>query len=279
MNEVKRRTQIGSEPTEDGLYIMPPEAYHAAPGLSQSFLKDFWRNPKKAMYFKDIERKETDALRLGSIFDKLLTEQTNTDTWLQVIPKMGSGTKKWAEEQMRHPGRVLITEPEMEQIVGWMDAIKASSLYQTFVVKSDGEFQVSAFSNGRKGRADYLTQDYIVDFKTTRDSSPKGFQKANADFGYHYQAAYYLRLFREFLPVRDYYVCMIEKTAPYCVDWYTYTLSDLTEADEFMIAAEKKYHDLMKGGVKLLPSYGDGTQIVKLPSYAHWGRFDVEQEF
>ena len=83
-----------------------------------------------------------------------------------------------------------------------------------------------------KCRPDWLSKDgnTVVDLKTTKDASPKSFQRSISEFGYHIQSAWYLRGLRKLdIPAKEFIFIEIEKTAPYCIGVY--------RADEDMINA------------------------------------------
>ena len=104
----------------------------------------------------------------------------------------------------------------------------------------DGLTELSYFSEDLGGirakcRPDWISSDsgIVVDLKTTQDASPKGFQKSIANFGYHIQAAFYLRVLQSLgLDSYDFKFIAIEKTAPFCVGVYRASTEMLEEGNK-----------------------------------------------
>jgi hypothetical protein len=75
-----------------------------------------------------------------------------------------------------------------------------------------------------KCRPDWLTDDgsIVVDLKTTKDASPRGFKQSVANYRYHVQAAWYLHGLEQATgkrPDQFIFIC-VESTAPYAVAVY-----------------------------------------------------------
>ena len=68
-----------------------------------------------------------------------------------------------------------------------------------------------------KARFDLLADNVIIDLKTCRDASPKGFRNAVRNFGYHQQCAFYLDAARSvgMTDVDRFQFLAIQKTHPY----------------------------------------------------------------
>jgi exodeoxyribonuclease VIII len=107
----------------------------------------------------------------------------------------------------------------------------------------------------------------MVDLKTTRDASPRGFMRSIADYRYHVQAAWYLNGVEQATgkrPDQFIFIC-VESTAPYVVAVYA--------ADEVM--TDRGYEQAMKDLGKLAecraadswPSYSDQIETISLPGW------------
>ena len=103
-----------------------------------------------------------------------------------------------------------------------------------------GLTELSYFSEDLDGirakcRPDWISSDghTVVDLKTTQDASPKGFQKSIANFGYHIQSAWYMRVLKNLdVPVKEFIFIAIEKTAPFCVGVYRASEEMLEEGNK-----------------------------------------------
>ena len=62
-----------------------------------------------------------------------------------------------------------------------------------------------------RGFVDAMSQDTIIDLKTTQDASPDGFSRSVYNFNYHLQAAIYLEL----TGAKKFYILAVENQSPY----------------------------------------------------------------
>jgi hypothetical protein len=79
-----------------------------------------------------------------------------------------------------------------------------------------------------KGRLDGLSSELktVIDLKTCADASPEAFSRKIADFGYHRQAAMYLRgCSYHGIDVQNYVIIAVENEPPHAVALYTLTES------------------------------------------------------
>ena len=120
-----------------------------------------------------------------------------------------------------------------------------------------------------KCRPDWLTNDgsIVVDLKTTKDASPRGFKQSVANYRYHVQAAWYLHGLEQATgkrPDQFIFIC-VESTAPYAVAVYA--------ADAEMI--ERGHDQAMRDLAKLAvckaadhwPSYSEQIETLSLPAW------------
>ena len=107
----------------------------------------------------------------------------------------------------------------------------------------------------------------MVDLKTTRDASPRGFRRSIADYRYHVQAGWYLHGVEQATgkrPDQFIFIC-VETAAPYACAVYA--------ADAEMI--ERGYQRAMEDLGKLAvckaadhwPSYSDQIEPISLPAW------------
>lgn len=132
-----------------------------------------------------------------------------------------------------------------------------------------------------KMRADWLTPDGILDWKTTEDASPEAFAKTIARFGYHVQAAFYLdgwAAATETVANPDAFIFgALETKRPHELAFYY--------ADPEMIQEGRitYRHWLRKYAYCLTkndwPGYAPEISRVSLPKWAMKGNLDVTSEF
>jgi exodeoxyribonuclease VIII len=77
-----------------------------------------------------------------------------------------------------------------------------------------------------KGRLDWLSSELktIIDLKKCQDASPEGFARSIATYGYHRQAAMYLRgATYHGIDAQNYVIIAVENEPPHAVALYTLT--------------------------------------------------------
>ncbi len=120
-----------------------------------------------------------------------------------------------------------------------------------------------------KCRPDYMHSDggTIVDLKTTRDASPRGFRHSVIQYRYHVQAAWYLHGVEQATgkrPERFVFVA-VESTAPYASAVYEAS-AEMIEAG--MIKAREDLSLLAECKMRNhWPSYSDDIQSLTLPPW------------
>lgn len=216
--------------------------YFDYPAVSQSQLRDFARSPLH-YYARHVAKtatvEETPAMAFGSAFHAAILEP---DEWARYAvadwdartkagkeardAALASGAKILSRESydtieaMReaiaaHPeaSAILGARTHTEEPIGWEDPLTGIRCK----AKPDAVCEV-------RGRV------AIVDLKTTTDADEDSFSRSIYNFGYHVQAAMYLRGWREAKGVtaNDFEFIAIEKAAPYAIGVY--------ELDEAAIA-------------------------------------------
>jgi hypothetical protein len=102
-----------------------------------------------------------------------------------------------AEALLAHPiaGRLLAAGGVAEQSLFWQDEVTGVWL---------------------RARPDWTTDLAVLDVKTTKDGSRRGFRKAVAEYGYHQQQPWYVGgLVALDLGARPFMFAVVEKTPPY----------------------------------------------------------------
>ena len=148
-----------------------------------------------------------------------------------MLPQAGGFTQStWAQFQAENADRIVLTADEMDECRDLSRAVGAHPVAAE-LLKSPGHREVSLVWKDAlsgllcKARPDAFVKwdgySTIVDLKTTRDASPRGFAREVAIHGYHLQAAWYLAGADVLSPVaRRFVFVAVEKTPPYCVGLY-----------------------------------------------------------
>lgn len=160
---------------EKGIFFdMPAEDYHAIPAMSATFIKNilispthFWFNSPFNPDFKDTQ---TDAMREGTIYHKLILEPEGFNKEFAVMPRelaeLNQNTKE-VREWKKSQTKKIIKPQDLDSIKANLELCNSWILPYIF---KDGYSEVSVFweMDGVpcKCRIDYLTLNNIWDLKT-----------------------------------------------------------------------------------------------------------------
>jgi exodeoxyribonuclease VIII len=261
---------------------MDNTAYHAHPAVSKSHLDLIARSPlhywSRYLDPNRITPEPSAAMRLGTALHTHVLELSRWDEEIAVAPAMDRRTKagkeSYAAFEAAAAGKTVITADDAEVVMAMGRSIMrhpgAAMLLglpgkaETTHMWTDANYGVEC-----KCRPDWLTDDgsIMVDLKTTRDASPRGFMRSIADYRYHVQAGWYLNGVEQATgkrPDQFIFIC-VESTAPYAVAVYA--------ADEVM--TDRGYEQAMKDLGKLAvcraadswPSYSDQIETISLPGW------------
>lgn len=138
---------------------------------------------------------------------------------------------------IRERGAIPLKPDTYQQVQDMADALRRDQLAGPLLVPGRGTPEQSLYwADPNTGvvcrcRPDWLMElpdlTVCVDYKTTRDASPRGVSKAIGDYDYHQQAAWYVDGIQHVLGKPARFVLVAQsKTAPYLV-----TTRELTQAD------------------------------------------------
>lgn len=264
---------------EPGIYPdLPAAAYHAAPAIDASMLKDVLRSPLHCWARHiDPNREEAEpsaAMQLGTALHAAVLEPATWASGYAVAPECDRRTKAgketWARFQEEAAGKTVISRDHAERAEAMAAAVlrhpSAAALLR------QGAAEHSAFYRWPSGdllkvRPDWWSSEALVDVKKTKDASPGGFARQVAQLHYHLQAAFYIdtigALTGEYLP---WYWIAVEPEPPYAVAVY--------QADPECLAVGR---DLYWRAFNLLleceqsgswPGYPETVQTLRLPGWA-----------
>lgn len=264
-----------------GIELDVPDAqYRAAPGLSQSALKEFARSPAHYRKYLQREPKQTPAQRLGELVHRAVFQPAAYESSTLAVPKLSrttrAGKEARAELEAAHPGREFVEPEEAQLIAGIVASLSAHPGVASAL--SSGLAEVSAWGSDAvtgvwcKGRFDWLrlSEGQIFDLKTTDDAAPTAFARAAVNFKYHGQVAHYLELGRAVgLTAPTFTWIVVEKSPPYAVALYQLDPTDLRRAADERHALLERF--ALCSARDDWPAYPDEVQELSLPPYA-WTR-------
>ncbi|MDM5264770.1 PD-(D/E)XK nuclease-like domain-containing protein [Sulfurovum sp. XTW-4] len=261
------------------LKIIPNNDYHADRShLSASTIKTILKNPYE--YLNPVE-KSNDSLLLGNVVHKLVLEPETFNEEFAVMPVCDRRTKAGKEIHANFieesNGKECVTQEMYDQALEMSKAISEQKEIKELLL-SNGLPERSIFSEidgiKVKCRPDYYREDLglIVDLKTTVDSSPDGFVRQVASYGYFIQAAFYLDVLKSVgLPANKFIFVAVSKTEPYMVGVYELTEQDIELGRDMYKKAFEIYRDIDSYKKPVyLSQEKEIVQTLVLPNYVYY---------
>jgi hypothetical protein len=250
---------------------IPDVEYRAMEGVNITRLKCMARNAKKYNEF-ELMNKPTPAMLMGTLIhtlvfspEELVVAESNT-----VIYDGIRRGKKWEQFEMEHEGKTIVTVGEHERALestATARAIAASVCNHPFMLKAmaSGDSEVAVTWDQRevkcKGKLDHLTEDTIIDLKTTIDAGV-GFEREIERRGYWAQGAWYQEGVelngRGCLP---FIIVAVEKTEPYDMSIWALDQDGLNQAREKNHQWLREVECCQKVGI--WPGYPNTPVIIK----------------
>ena len=241
------------------------------PHLSYSSLKyalgdmQLWE-----MYMRGELKKESEALRFGTLYDMLLFEpEKANDTYLHLDdtdiiasiggrnPRITKRYKEWkAEQAQANADKELVSKEDWEKAHAMIKRLKDCGLYYSQFEggKFQVEFNVDLDGIPLKGYLDCLQDDRIIDSKSSRAIDK--FRYDVNSWSYDIQAYIYTKVF----DIKDFYWVVQEKTYPYYP-------ANVKCSDETLFKGEMKFHEALEN----IKNWLDGEQR----SEEHFAEFVV----
>lgn len=253
---------------------IPAAAYFADKALSRSFL---WtlieKSPRKAWFELEEGKDPTPAMTLGTAIHTAILEPYRWDTDYTVgTQKRTTKEGKAAYEEAIAAGRTYLTPEQAATAMGCSAAVAAHE--KASKILSGGEPEVSVFWQDEetgldlKARFDYLRSDgIIVDIKSTSDANPKDFQRSAWHYGYHFQAAFYLRAAKAVgIPATAFVLIAVETSPPFDVAVYVADQDFILHGEAAVQSALGKAKDCI--ATQTFPGYGNEIFTLSAPVWA-----------
>jgi hypothetical protein len=262
----------------DGIvYDLPAEKYHAAPGVSNSMLKHLARSPAHLQTYLEQPKEQTSAMLFGQIVHQLLLEPNRSWNWAVRPPGLDGRSKEGKEWKAKVGNKPVLDHADWLHVEGVVSSVRTHPTAR--LAFGSGKPEVSLFKRFtlgrsvlRKGRIDFVNDgDALVDIKTTDDARPEAFARTIFNMRYHVQAAYYLDLWNDCLPLgetpkQSFVFIAVEKTSPYAVKIYDLSRAAINEGRKEYIRLLQLYMDCQVQGE--WPAYSPDIQEISLPTYA-----------
>ena len=219
---------------------MTNEEYHGRKEYESSTnIRDILNSEKKYLHRKTTKQVSTKAMEEGTAVHTFFLENNKFHEEYIFRPEgLNARTKEGKEWMKENEGKKILSYEWKENLEKMKQSILDSPA--EIIYNNDNYSELSFFWDDLYGirgkcRPDCLSLNdrFVRDLITAQDASPKGFQKSIGGFGYHIQAAWYLRGLRKLgVKVDEFLFVAIEKTAPFCVGVYRADKEMLEEGEK-----------------------------------------------
>lgn len=269
---------------EIGIYNnLSNDEYHADPAISRTGMMMFDQSPYKywANYLNPSRpsKEMTPAMTFGKAFHEFILEPEEFKKHFAPEPPkvlLKNVGREQYEAYKKHcaeleaTNKIILSDDEYLTLLKMRDALMnnsaAKELIEGAVYESSYFWKDEHSGLMLKARPDILHENMIVDLKTCADASPRAFQYAIADGGYHVQGAIIRDGVHELQGrlINNVINIAIEKKYPYSIGIYL--------IDEYALeAGQAKYKQIcldMKESINS-QTFGDyGIQTLGLPKWA-----------
>lgn len=256
------------------------ESYHKAAGVSKSQLDQFAKSPAHYLASLTTPRKETEAMRIGTLFHTLVLEPEKAN--FVVGPNINKNTKEWKafKAEAEAAGQIVIDEGDNAMLQGMVASIKTHPAASA-LLSGPGIAEGSCWwYDERSGelcrcRPDFYREDGIlVDLKTTEDASMAGFTKSVANFRYAVQAAMYADGVETStgMPIKAFAFIAVEKQPPFAAQCFQL---DFQATEVGRVTYQNLLLDLADCKINgKFPAYSDKVETISLPNWALKGVFE-----
>ena len=265
--------------------------YHGSGELSRSTAWSLLQScPAKVRYDMNNRKPSSPALVIGSGFHTATLEPEKLDDEFAVKPSeidgQGPRTKHYKESfelmQKSEPDKQWLAPADYDLILEMAGSALDNPVLRHYmadinkVVEGTGYFEMEGAKC--KVRPDLYIPGagVVIDLKSTQDASNRGFTKSVRQFGYLFQACWYmhaLRLLGE--KPKQFVFIAVEKTAPYATAAYTIKESDINKQFSNMERACQLWATCQSSGI--WPGYSDMVETLDLGSQITNNRLNISQ--
>lgn len=250
---------------------MPAERYLAAAGVSKSMLDIIAE--KTPFHLRCAPpRKETPALRFGTIFHRALLEPDTYKGGFHVRPeKLSFATKEGKAWRKEHEDLPVISFDEAKAIEDMQSSVLAHPFAKRLLFGAMPEqciFVEDLQGTLRKSRIDVLTTkgNVLADIKTTESAALDNFERSVSNYRLHVQAAYYLDNCKlAGIDKQSFFFICVEKSPPYAVRCLQLMPEVIAYGKILYQRDLQVYRNCVETGT--WPAWGDAYDECALPSY------------
>ena len=168
--------------------------YSQHPAINQSLLKKLLVSPKQFKYERDNPRPDAPHFRVGRLAHTLILEPHLVDEHYALYEGRRAG-KAWQEFQVENQDKTILNRTELTKCEGIARAVLGCpEAVRHFRAPIEIERALRWFDEETgaecKARLDVIGRA-VVDIKTSASLTPRRFERAAVDYGYHIQCAFY----------------------------------------------------------------------------------------
>jgi len=254
-------------------YDLPAAEYHARPEISKSGLDKIAQFPALYLAHKNRPPQPAEELVIGSATHTLILEPEKFEQEFIVAPAgMDRRTKEGraAFAQLEDSGKQILSASQYELVSGMALSVRSNPVALDLISGGHAEVSFDSILEDvpTRGRCDYLRSDgVVIDLKTTKSASKRGFAKSIAEYRYHVQAAIYTDLLEaNGLFVPEFIFIAVEKTYPYASAIYKLDQDALDLGRALYRRDLATYKHCME--MDEWPGYPEEVVTLSLPSWA-----------
>ena len=267
------------------------EDYHADPALGSSRARNLLGScPLKVKHSMAQPSPSTPALRNGSLIHTAALEPALVDVEFGCKPSEIDGnssrTKAYkdaiAEMEAAEPNKRWLPEADYNMCMEVAASARQHPLLMEMLyhpaskVEHTGFFEVEG--TPCKVRPDLYNSEtgMVLDLKTTLDASEKGFAKSVRQFGYAFQAAFYMTGLRAMGErPKQFVFLVVEKSEPYATACYALDNNDIEKEIPRVLESIKLYGECLRTDV--WPGYTDDIKTLNLGGLFTTNRLSITQ--
>lgn len=246
-----------------------PSEYHEKLRLRREniFAKDSWLSKSSLWELRQVslwrwrfdppKRKPTAAMSWGTLVDMLLTTPEKTDSLIfNPYPDFRSKAARELRDNAAKDGKTVISADELAEAKKAVEAVKSHDVAGPIMEQSRTQLMLLGKLKGVqfRGLVDIAPENepILYDFKTTSSFSPRGISSQINDFGYHVQAAAYLKLWNQAHPNNQrnrFRFIWQDSSPPYEVTVTELPAFDISAGDEWAAHQIDRLINATKSGV------------------------------
>lgn len=260
------------------------EEYFSIDAVNQSLIKQILRSPAHAELYLKHGIKTTPAMEFGTAVHATVLNPDNFDNEVAVKPeninrRTKAGKEEYAQWSEENANKAHIDTEQAAACISIAHKISLNETATSLLLGAKCEqsylWRDKDTSTTCKARVDIVNEDkkVIADLKTTVDASPEGFARTVVKFGYHIQAAFYLRgvsgyskAVKAYDKGWEFSIIAVESGRPHGVACYKLDKRAIEEGDYLIDKALKKW--LEATVLNQYNSYPDVMTELSLPKWA-----------